>query len=168
MARRNRFLPGGLAALILGSGVVFADGPRVPIRGVPLVAGQPVEAVVLLETLDRIPNPRGGRRILGITVPAGTFKPIAQDTDGYYYHAENTIQPFKGGYVDFASFKTGLYLSKTKPGDVYIYFGDPMRSHGLVEDFPQLTPLQVSKLRIGLIQRSDPARAAVQVPAQKP
>ena len=168
MAQLNRPARYALATLLMVPGAAFADGPRVPISGTPRIAGQVVEAVVLLEAIDNIPNPGGGPRILGITIPPGPFKPVAQDRDGYYFQAKNTIQPYKGGHVDYEFFKTGLYLSKSRPGEVFVYFGDPLRNTWLAKDLPRLTPKQVTKLRLGKIQRSDSSNAAAKSAAKKP
>lgn len=109
----------------------------------------------MLQALDRLQVSE--RRYIDATVPAGPFTPIAEDQEGYYFKAKYAMRGPNSGIDWYRLSETrtsGLYLSKVKPGVVYVYLGDPLSDPIFFSKWSRLTPGQVSLLRLGKIERS--------------
>lgn len=134
------FVPGSLANSIL-------PGDRWPVQGTPLICGRAISQFVIFER----PSKSGAdktRSSLRASL-GNVFTPVSQDKNGVFYHAMIGVVTFDYNY-GHRVVPGGLYVSKTKPNTIFIYFGDA-RKPGWVLN-PSHSPLSMKvleRLRIG-------------------
>lgn len=143
LARLSKYSMLGCAVLLVfTAGVVRADLPRTPVKGVPRVFGRDIERFVLLSPIvvnRSKPNVRFFDTIMVRMVP-GTFIPVTEDAGGIFYQAANDFMKIRGNYP----VSGGIYVSKSRPGVIWVYVGDARMGGGVEKD---TQPLPASALR---------------------
>lgn len=122
-------------------------GDRWPVQGAPLICGREISQFVIFER----PSDRDADKSRSSlrAKPGNVFSPVSQDKNGVFYHAMIGVYTFDYNYGRRVV-PGGLYVSKTKPNTIFIYFGDA-RKPGWVLN-PSLKPLPMKvleKLRVG-------------------
>jgi hypothetical protein len=144
-------------AVLLGlsSQVVRADLPRTPVRTVPQLFGRDIERFVLLAPIV-INRSKSGSGLpfaafMMVEVPRGTFIPVSQDAEGIFYQAVNGFLRIRGN----DTIGGGFYVSKLRPGEIWVYVGDAqMRSkRGVDKDRLPLPVSALHSLRVGKPER---------------
>ena len=122
-------------------------GDRWPVRGVPIICGREIpEFVLFFKKSDRAADknhPSLRARLSNL------FIPVSQTKEGVFYHAVDGV--WEGSY-DYGKqwVPGGLYVSKTKPNAIFLYFGDARKPGWDLR--PMTSPLPMSeqeRLRIG-------------------
>jgi len=113
---------------------VFAQGilprDRRPVHGIPRIGERYIPQFVLLKDVlvDQGREPSSFMRMSVIrAIPKNLFVPVSEDKEGVFYHAQNGL--LEKDWDSAGNFVPGgLYVSKTKPGVIFGYFGDARKS----------------------------------------
>jgi hypothetical protein len=140
---------------ILAQGVL--PGDRWPVRGTPVICGREIPQFVIFEhPSKRAPD---NSRLNLRASPSNLFIPVSQDKNGVFYHALIGIWEYDRDYGRLVV-PGGLYLSKTKPNTIFIYFGDARKPGWVLR--PSICPLPMEvleRLRIGHLADSPQKKA---------
>jgi hypothetical protein len=130
---------------ILAQGVL--PGDRWPVQGTPVICGREIPQFVIFERV-RDHSADKNRSSLRVS-PANMFIPVSQDKNGVFYHALIGVIEYDYNYGRMVV-PGGIYVSKTVPNKIFIYFGDARKPGWVLR--PQVNPLPMKvqeKLRIG-------------------
>jgi hypothetical protein len=122
-------------------------GDRWPVRGVPVICGREIpEFVLFFRKSDRAADKNHPSVRASLS---NLFIPVSQTKEGVFYHAVDGV--WERSY-DYGKqwVPGGLYVSKTKPNAIFIYFGDARKPGWDLR--PMLSPLPMKeqeRLRIG-------------------
>ena len=141
---------------LLGQGVL--PGDRWPVRSTPLICGREIPRFVIFER-TRVKGP--DEKHASLRVSAGNlFIPVSQDKNGVFYHALIGIVEYDFHYGDLVV-PGGIYVSKTVPNRIFIYFGDARKPGWVLRPVAEPLPQKVlEKLRIGHVAGSAPAQTS--------
>jgi hypothetical protein len=144
---------GAIALLVLGFSCDSAlaqgilPGDRWPVRSPPIMCGREIPEFVMFE---RKPVPGADKDHPSLRAsPSDIFIPVSQTKEGVFYHALTGITTHSWDYGRQVV-PGGLYVSKTKPNAIFIYFGDARKPGWDLR--PMLSPLSMKeqeRLRIG-------------------
>lgn len=130
---------------ILAQGVL--PGDRWPVQGTPLICGREIPQFVIFERVrdHRTEKNRSSLRVS----PGNIFIPVSQDKNGVFYHALIGVIRYDYNYGK-AVVPGGIYVSKTIPNEIFIYFGDARKPGWVLRPQLKALPMEVlEKLRIG-------------------
>ena len=128
-----------------GQGIL--PGGRWPVRFARVICGREIPEFVLF---DKKSDRAADKNHPSVRVsPNNLFIPVSQTKEGVFYHALNGVWQFDYRYGK-RWVPGGLYVSKTKPNAIFIYFGDARKPGWDLR--PMLSPLPMKeqeRLRIG-------------------
>jgi hypothetical protein len=130
-----------------------AGSKRTPVQGSPLLAGRPVEQLVLLQTIHvhHSQLPRALSRESWIL--PGQFVPVSEDSAGVYFQGLNGQRVFAGNREPQWT-PGGLYLDKTRADRVYPYWGDARNSNEALDvDGFSLKKASIAQLKLAHSER---------------
>jgi hypothetical protein len=136
----------------------LAEEPRHPLTGAPRTARGVIERIVVFH--KQLMLHVGGGLDGIIALQGGVLMPVSEDKDGIYYHAPNGVWVFDrngSGYLPLPGilYPGGLFLSKTKPDDVYAYTGDARKQRQYLErDSRPLSQRALAALGVGHVAKS--------------
>lgn len=120
---------------------------RWPVQETPIICGRAISQFVIFER----PSDRGAdknRSSLRASL-GNVFTPVSQDKNGVFYHAMIGVMTFDYNYGRRVV-PGGLYVSKTKPNTIFIYFGDARKPGWVLNPSRNPLPMKVlERLRIG-------------------
>jgi hypothetical protein len=130
---------------------VFAQGilpgDRWPVQGTPVICGREIPQFVLFAKKR---DPGADKKRPNLRVKASNlFVPVSQTKEGVFFHAMNGIVEYDYNYGN-SLVPGGLYVIKTKPNTIFIYFGDARKPGWDLR--PGVVPLSMKvleRLRIG-------------------
>jgi hypothetical protein len=139
------------AIFLLGfsTGLVFAQGilpgDRWSVREIPRICRREIPQFILREnTSTRRPNENPSKLY---AIPKGLFIPVSQDKNGVFYHAMNGLVENRG--ADGVMFVSGgLYVNKSKPNVIDVYFGDARKTGSVLSPYVELRSDVLAKLQI--------------------
>jgi hypothetical protein len=140
-----------LLVLSVACDCLFAQGilpgDRWPVQGTPLICGREIPQFVLFVPK---PDPGADKKRPNLRVRASNlFIPVSQDKTGVFYHAMNGIVEYDYNYGRLLV-PGGLYVSKTQPNTIFVYFGDARKPGWDLRPLVDPLPMKVlEKLRIG-------------------
>jgi hypothetical protein len=139
-------------ALLFATAAADADLPRTPVKGIPRVLGRDIERFVLLSPIvvnRSKPNVRFVDTIMVRMVP-GTFIPVTEDAGGIFYQAANDFMQIRGN----RPIAGGVYVSKSRPGVIWVYVGDAEMGGGVEKDTQPLPASALSNLKVAKAERN--------------
>jgi hypothetical protein len=140
------FIPGSLANVL--------PGDRWPVQGTPIICGRKLSQFVIFERPSKRAADKNRSSLRAS--PGNVFTPVSQDKNGVFYHAMIGVRTYDYTYGTRVV-PGGLYVSKTKPNTIFIYFGDARKPGWVLS--PSLNPLPMKvleRLRIGHSAGSPP------------
>ncbi len=86
-----------------------------------------------------------------VRMTPGTFIPVSEDAEGIYYQAVNGFLGIRGN----SAIGGGLYVSKSRPGLIWVYVGDAQMNSkvGMQKDTLPLPASALRSLHVGKAER---------------